>query len=65
MENKWKLSDEAILLFFYGKAVDLWIAEQGTNCLDGNEETFGLVIDELAMTMHKEYIKSCEIIKQK
>ena len=58
MENKWKLSDEAILLFFYGKAIDLWIAEQGEDCLETDKEVVMEVIDVVANRLYSQYKKS-------
>ena len=36
METTIHIDDETILLFCYGKAIDLWIAEKGKDCLEEN-----------------------------
>jgi hypothetical protein len=47
MENTIQLADETILLFLYGKAIDLWIAEQGTDCLETNHAAIPKIAESL------------------
>lgn len=58
MENKWKLSDEAILLFFYGKAIDLWIAEQGEDSLETDSKVLPSIVNKIATGFYWQYKKS-------
>lgn len=58
VENKWQLNDKAILLFFYGKAVDLWIAEQGEDSLETDREILLPIINNIATELYWQYKKS-------
>ena len=55
VENKWELNDKAILLFFYGKAVDLWIAEQGEDSLETDREILPPIIHKIATELYWQY----------
>ncbi len=44
------VDDDLVYLVCYSKAVDLWIAEQGTKCLEDRT-----VIKEIAKELYEEY----------
>lgn len=50
MGNKISIDNETVFLFCYGKAVDLWIAEQGVDC---NEDRS--LIRHIALDLYEEY----------
>ena len=50
MENTIHIDEGSIYLFCYGKAIDLWIAEQGTEC---NEDRS--LIRHIAQDLYEEY----------
>jgi hypothetical protein len=48
METTIHIDEGTILLFCYGKAIDLWIAEQGKDCLEENtSESIPLIAESL------------------
>ncbi len=48
METTIHIDDGTVLLFCYGKAIDLWIAEKGKDCLEqGMSESISLITESL------------------
>ena len=48
METLIRIDEGTILLFCYGKAIDLWIAEQGKDCLEeGTSASVPLIAESL------------------
>ena len=47
METTKERTDKEILLFLYGKAIDLWIAEQGADCLETSHSDIPLIAESL------------------